>query len=215
MVELPKVDQKPLRELKKKSDAQLYGVDEKLLEKARAGGWVGVDLDGTMFVYTEWVGWNVFGKPIPLMIERVRAWLEAGIDVRIVTARVGLPIMMIKQGRLDSPIVNRAKINTCRVTGALFSDGMMITAIQDHCERHGLPRLPVQCHKDVNMIELWDDRAVQVVANTGRTLAEEHEAQITALRGAAFSSLRVSDDCAECGGGPCRRRPRHGDGAQL
>jgi hypothetical protein len=36
----------------------------------------------------------------------------------------------------------------------------------------------------LNMIELWDDRAVQMVPNTGRTLAEEHEAELSALKGA-------------------------------
>jgi hypothetical protein len=30
------------------------------------------------------------------------------------------------------------------------------------------------------MIELWDDRAVQVIANTGITLAEEHAAELGA-----------------------------------
>lgn len=35
------------------------------------------------------------------------------------------------------------------------------------------------------MTELWDDRAVQVVANTGQTLSDEHEAVVAALRGRA------------------------------
>lgn len=30
-----------------------------------------------------------------------------------------------------------------------------------------------------------------------------------------WSRLRRQEDCPECGGGPCRRRPRHGDGMQL
>lgn len=41
-------------------------------------------------------------------------------------------------------------------------------AIQDWCEKHGLPRLEVTCQKDYAMRELWDDRAVQVVPNTGK-----------------------------------------------
>lgn len=158
-------------------------ISDELLERARGGGWIGVDLDGTLFEYHGWVGWNVFGAPIASMIERARAWLNAGIDVRIVTARVGLPNIRFGKTR-----PKRAVFNRCRVTGVDFSDHQMVQAIQDHCEKHGLPRLPVQCHKDVNMIELWDDRAVQVVPNTGRTLAEEHAAELSALRGKTFQS---------------------------
>jgi hypothetical protein len=33
------------------------------------------------------------------------------------------------------------------------------------------------------MRELWDDRAIQVVANTGITIADEYEAQLEALKG--------------------------------
>jgi hypothetical protein len=148
-------------------------------------GWIGVDLDGTLFHYEKWVGWNVFGEPIAPMVERVRAWLAAKQEVRIVTARVGVPLFVSTTGELS---FSGNLAHTCRVTGTLFSDTMMVRAIQSHCLRHIGWSLPVQCHKDVNMIELWDDRAVQVVANTGRTLAEEHEAVVTALRGKGFGS---------------------------
>ena len=33
---------------------------------------------------------------------------------------------------------------------------------------HGLPPLPVTCFKDFGMAELWDDRCVQIIPNTGR-----------------------------------------------
>jgi len=36
------------------------------------------------------------------------------------------------------------------------------------------------------MIELWDDRAVQVIANTGKTLAEAHAAEVEALKGKTY-----------------------------
>lgn len=151
---------------------------ERLLELARKGGWIGVDMDGTLFEYHGWVGWNVIGRPIPAMMSRVRGWLLNDVPVRIVTARVGLPLV--------SGDPSAARRHQCRVTGEPFSDAEMVAAIQEHCVLHGLPPLPVQCYKDVDMIELWDDRAVQVVANTGRTLAEEHEAEIAALRGKQF-----------------------------
>ena len=42
-----------------------------------------------------------------------------------------------------------------------------IHIIQDWCEAHGLPRLEVTNVKDFQCAQLWDDRAVQVIANTG------------------------------------------------
>lgn len=160
-------------------------IDERILKLAAQGGWIGVDLDGTLFEYHQWVGWNVFGAPIPLMVARVQRWHAEGREVKIVTARVGLP-------RFFGLTNNRTKLSAvtrhlCRVTGEKFSDLMMETAIQRHCIEHVGFAMPVQCYKDVDMLELWDDRAVQVVPNTGRTLAEEHEAEMTALRGKAWS----------------------------
>lgn len=37
--------------------------------------------------------------------------------------------------------------------------------------------LEVTATKDLACLELWDDRAVQMIPNTGRSLAEEHEAE--------------------------------------
>jgi len=100
-----------------------------------ASGWIGVDFDGTLSEYHGFVPGRRFGDPIPLMLERVKGWLAAGVEVRIVTARAADP--------------DEAR------------------SVQDWCERHGLPRLPVTDRKDYAMVELWDDRAIQVIPNTG------------------------------------------------
>jgi hypothetical protein len=157
--------------------------NELRLERLKHTGWIGVDLDGTCFVYDKWVGWNVFGAPIPAMINRIRAWRAEGREVKMVTARVGLPIFK----NAGEDVYSTMKSSTCRVTRTMFSDVMMIQAIQDLLEKHVGERLPVQCYKDVHMIELWDDRAVQVVPNTGQTLAEAHAAELSALEGRAFN----------------------------
>jgi hypothetical protein len=54
-------------------------------------GWIGVDLDGTLAIYDRWEGVSSIGAPIPAMVERVKGWLVAGLDVRIVTARATEP----------------------------------------------------------------------------------------------------------------------------
>lgn len=143
-------------------------IDKRIIERAKRGGWIGVDFDGTLAYYETWVGWNVFGNPIPKMVERVRRWLDHDVEVRILTARVG---------------VEPTDECRCRITKMIFTNQMMADAIQDWTEKHLGARLTVTCVKDAGMIELWDDRAVQVVANTGLTLAEEHAAQIAALEG--------------------------------
>ena len=52
-------------------------------------GWIGVDLDGTLAEYHGWQPDGSIGKPVALMLQWVKQWLEQGIEVRIVTARVG------------------------------------------------------------------------------------------------------------------------------
>lgn len=105
-------------------------------------GWIGVDLDGTLVEYGEWRGPDYVGAPVPRMVERVREWLAAGRDIRIFTARVG-------------PQKDRAEAERSRV------------AIQAWCRQHLGRELPVTATKDYAMIELWDDRCVQVITNTG------------------------------------------------
>lgn len=140
-------------------------------------GWIGVDLDGTLAHYDKWVGWNVFGEPIPLMLARVRQWIGEGKDVRIFTARISPDLSVTQQ---------------CYVTGQSFTGHMMVHAIQEWTARHAGVRLPVTCVKDVHMIEYWDDRAIQVVPNTGLTVAEEAEARYNARHGKAPSSEDMS-----------------------
>jgi len=106
-------------------------------------GWIGVDLDGTLAHYDKWRGANHIGAPIPEMVERIKAWIARGQEVRIFTARVG--------GTNTYP---------------------QRTLVQDWLEAAGLPRLPVTATKDYQMVELWDDRAVSVVPNSGKSERE-------------------------------------------
>lgn len=107
-------------------------------------GWIGVDLDGTIAEYDVWMGETHVGPPVPLMLARVKLWIETGRTVKIFTARVSNIVWQSQE-----------KVDACR------------TAIQDWTELHLGVRLDVVCEKDFNMIELWDDRAVQVNFNTG------------------------------------------------
>lgn len=100
--------------------------------------WIGVDLDGTLAHYDGWRGVEHVGNPVQRMVARVETWLARGIDVRIFTARIS--------GE-DSHLA--------------------IAAIEAWCFKHIGVVLPITNIKDFGMIEYWDDRAVQVITNTG------------------------------------------------
>jgi hypothetical protein len=136
-------------------------------------GTILVDADGTLFEYYGWTKWNDFGRAIPAMKERVLKWIAEGKDVRIFTARMPLP-------------ENEMKEQTCYQTGEKFNGVMMKKAIADHCERELGHRLRAQCYKDIHTVEIWDDRAVGVVANTGQTLGDAAIAEHVARQGRAW-----------------------------
>jgi len=120
------------------------------------GGWIGVDLDGTLAVYDGWKGPYHIGEPIPAMVARVKAMLAAGRDVRIFTARV------------TEQATNR--------DGTPHDLAKVREVISTYCLKHLGRVLPITNIKDWDMMELWDDRCIQVRPNTGVSLADELEA---------------------------------------
>lgn len=105
--------------------------------------WIGCDLDGTIAHYGSGHLPGQIGAPIAPMVDRMRGYLAQGYEVRIVTARV-----------THDP------------------EGVEQRAIGDWTERHVGVRLKATASKDYSMVRLYDDRAVQVVPNTGMTLEE-------------------------------------------
>jgi hypothetical protein len=101
-------------------------------------GWIGVDLDGTLAEYGGWKGPTHIGAPVPRMLARVQRWMEEGQEVRIFTARV------------SGPDGDEARKH-----------------IQDWLLEHLGVSIPVTNEKDYGMVELWDDRAIQIRVNTG------------------------------------------------
>jgi len=97
--------------------------------------WIGVDFDHTLA--------RGDLSPVDHMVIRVLHWLNKGIEVRIVTARVN---------DIDHSI---DEINE------------NIEIITSFClEYFGRP-LAIQSCKSSGMIELWDDKVVPVVADKG------------------------------------------------
>lgn len=105
-------------------------------------GWIGVDLDKTLAHYDSGdyhrFGATYIGEPIMPMVEFVRALLSQGIEVKVFTARV--------DGEYNPQVKE---------------------AIQNWTEKYLGARLDVTNVKTMDMEVLYDDRAVQVIPNTG------------------------------------------------
>lgn len=80
-----------------------------------------------------------------------------GDPVPVMSARVK---QWINEGK-------EVKIFTAR---ACLSD--QIPVVKAWLRRHGFGDLDVTCMKDFGMVELWDDRCVQVVVNTGERVGD-------------------------------------------
>ncbi len=122
-------------------------------------GWIGVDFDGTLAIDTGSQCDQPLGDPIPLMVDRVKAMLADGWDVRIFTARAAI---------------------TADHTYAAYYDGTSQTfhreqnaMIRQWCVQHLGRVLPITATKDFQMVQLWDDRCIQVVHNIGLAVAGE------------------------------------------
>lgn len=123
-------------------------------------GWIGVDLDATLAKYDGFKGPTVIGEPIPAMVDRVKAWIAKGYEVRIMTARVWTPAI--------SDVSMSPDAYGKRVAEARYAR----RAIEGWTELHIGKRLEVTCQKDYSMWQLYDDRAVQVEPNTGRLIGD-------------------------------------------
>lgn len=120
-------------------------------------GWIAVDLDGTLAEYHGCPKDGSIGAPVPEMVERVNGWLAEGLEVRIFTARVW-PI-----GTLHS---------VCETGDRVVDAYKQYACIEAWCRCVFGVALPITCVKDYGMIQLWDDRVVQVKINTGIPVAK-------------------------------------------
>lgn len=104
---------------------------------------IGVDLDGTLASYDRWRGNEHIGAPVKAMVEKVKAELARGTEVRILTARA-------------HPWKGEEKASRAK------------RAVKKWCKTHLGQPLDVTCEKHPLMEEIWDDRAKQVIKNKGR-----------------------------------------------
>jgi hypothetical protein len=113
--------------------------------------WIGIDLDGTLAEHY-WPDQGPYshtriGEPISAMVARIKVWRARGYEMRIFTARVG--------PQKDGDVVEEAR-----------------HAIETWCKEHLGFTPQVTATKDYAMYQLWDDRCVRVIQNTGMPCCE-------------------------------------------
>jgi hypothetical protein len=68
-----------------------------------------------------------------------------------------------------------AEGKTVKIFTARASSPRQVAAVKKWLVQHGLPDLEVTNAKDLRMIELWDDRCVQVMTNSGEPVNKDFE----------------------------------------
>lgn len=142
------------RPLTKKKENTMKDVNKRMQPVSANDGWTAVDLDGTLAKYNKWKGPTDIGDPVPLMVERVKRWLDEGKNVRIFTARVW-PLGTAKEASLE---YDDSRMKDARAAAL---------AIHKWCREHLGQTLPITCVKDPGMTDLWDDRAIAIEKNKG------------------------------------------------
>lgn len=141
--------------------------------------WIGVDFDGTLAEKQEPFDPKSCGAPVEPMIERVKALLEEGREVRIFTARawpfnrVFWPNVSVKdvlrQTKEEYAMVSRYGIFDMKSPEGqqLIDSHNGVVAIRRFCKKHLGQVLTITNVKEPMMEVLYDDRAIRVRENTG------------------------------------------------
>jgi hypothetical protein len=102
-----------------------------------------------------------------------RGWIAVDLDGTLAYydgwkghTHIGAPIPRMLE-RVKDWIKKR---QTVKIFTARAADPIAIPYIRLWLEQNGLPDLEITATKDFQCIEIWDDRAVQVVKNTGEPI---------------------------------------------
>jgi len=132
------------RALEEMNKTLLLSVALEELADVHEGGCVAFDLDGTLAHYDGWKGEMHIGEPIAAMVERWKAYRDKGVKCIIFTARYS-----------EDP-----------------AKEMAMKQIQAWAHQH-LGEIPeITNEKTPNIVRIYDDRARQIIENTGEVVGE-------------------------------------------
>lgn len=133
---------------------------------ASGQGWYGFDLDGTLAIYDGWQGIDHVGAPVAKTMRLMKRMHEDGLRVKILTARVSPRTN--PETKANPYLENHWCVESpSDMPWALADRWTAKEFIQEWCWRT-LGFVPEITHeKDHLMLNLFDDRVVQVEPNTG------------------------------------------------
>lgn len=124
-----------------------------------------VDLDGTLAYYIKYLGATHIGEPVEAMLEQVKTWLKNGDRVAIFTARADPSAW----GHEDA-----------------------IKAVERWCIKHIGRKLLVTAVKSKDFTHFYDDRAQQVIKNTGIIVeAPDYDNMITTITNEVDKTVEI------------------------
>jgi hypothetical protein len=159
------------------------------LDFHKPGAWVAVDLDGTLAEHygsKGWQGYDHIGPPVPAMLQAVKDFLEDGIEVRIFTARAAMHNTLIDAEGNQLPIEALEDHRTKHPVSYIDAVG----PIEKWCEEHIGQRLTVTCKKDPGCVLILDDRAMQVIQNTGEVVVAQYD-EVAEITSGAIQELKA------------------------
>ena len=116
---------------------------------------IAVDLDGTLAMYDQWRSIDSIGEPVAVIREAVRQAVKEGAEVHIFTARVSDPS--------DADEAMKHIINWL--------------------DKYDVPYHGITAVKHKFFTEFWDDRAIQVIKNTGEFVMYSDGTHMSGLPG--------------------------------
>jgi len=165
------------------------------------GGWIGIDADACLFEWGPGTSnpWNVLivGKPIPRMVELVKTLLAEGKTIKIFTARVGPAsaeeCLAAFSGRGKFPGYE-GEIGPNPVRDWINYQTMILN---EACMFAFGRTFEITATKDFHMWALYDDRAIQVIPNTGELLQDKYEAAVAHIAQIAELDVQADPTIAE------------------
>lgn len=114
------------------------------------------------------------------------AWIGVDLDGTLAQYTHGSAVNEI--GEPIEPMMTRVREwisegKTVKIFTARAAIPQQVAVVKAWLVQNGLPRLEVTNAKDFGMIELWDDRCIQVNANTGMPVAEKPKKSSSRLKG--------------------------------
>ena len=103
-----------------------------------------------------------------------KGWIAVDLDGTLAEYQEGY----VSEGKIGDPIpkmMDRVKRwlkegKKVKIFTARAKTSELIPPIEEWLEKHGLGDLEITNEKDMHLTELWDDRAIQIIKNTGERI---------------------------------------------